>query len=96
MAVSPESPTLIPGCVTSGAKRCTRRPWRVWSRPGFGFGISMCSSRIYNYESINGENLHGWFTGDGMTYLYNSDLNQFAGLRLPEIIVVNRAWVTGA
>ena len=31
-----------------------------------------------NYESINGENLKGWYTGDGMTYLYNSDLSQFA------------------
>ena len=39
-------------------------------RNGFGFGISMSSSRIANYESINGGNLHGWFTGDGMTYLY--------------------------
>jgi hyaluronate lyase len=39
-------------------------------RNGFGFGLSMSSSRIANYESINGGNLHGWFTGDGMTYLY--------------------------
>jgi hyaluronate lyase len=39
-------------------------------RDGFGFGLSMSSSRIANYESINGGNLHGWFTGDGMTYLY--------------------------
>jgi hyaluronate lyase len=54
-------------------------------RPGFGFGISMSSSRIYNYESINGENLHGWFTGDGMTYLYNSDLNQFADAFWPTV-----------
>jgi hyaluronate lyase len=39
-------------------------------RKGFGFGVSMCSARIANYESINSENLHGWFTGEGMTYLY--------------------------
>lgn len=44
---------------------------------GYGFGLSMCSSRMANFESINGENLNGWFTGDGMTILYNSDLNQF-------------------
>lgn len=49
----------------------------VHRRPGFGLGISMSSSRIYNYESINGENIKGWYTGDGMTYLYNSDLAQF-------------------
>ena len=30
----------------------------------------MSSSRIANYESGNGENLEGWFTGDGMMYLY--------------------------
>ena len=49
-------------------------------RSGFGFGLSMSSSRIANYESINGGNLHGWFTGDGMTYLYlgNTD-TQFNG-----------------
>lgn len=42
----------------------------VARRTNFCFGISMSSSRIANYESINGGNLHGWFTGDGMTYLY--------------------------
>ncbi|WP_141692608.1 polysaccharide lyase 8 family protein [Paenibacillus pectinilyticus] len=49
----------------------------VHLRPGFGYGISMSSSRIARYESINSENLHGWHTGDGMTYLYNGDINQF-------------------
>lgn len=50
-------------------------------RNGFAFGISMSSSRIANYESINSGNLHGWFTGDGMTYLYitNNTENQFSG-----------------
>ncbi|NLP82489.1 hypothetical protein HF576_01375 [Microbacterium sp. CFH 90308] len=49
----------------------------VHLRPGFGFGISMFSSRIANYEAINAENNKGWHTGDGMTYLYNNDLSQF-------------------
>lgn len=40
----------------------------------FGFGLSMTSTRIKNYESINSENLMGWHTGAGMTYLYNDDL----------------------
>ena len=49
-------------------------------RSNFCFGLSMSSTRIANYESINGENLHGWFTGDGMTYLYlGSTETQFAG-----------------
>ncbi|MGG1515913.1 polysaccharide lyase family 8 super-sandwich domain-containing protein [Paenibacillus oryzisoli] len=46
-------------------------------RPGFGYGISMFSSRIGDYESANAENSKGWHTGDGMTYLYNNDLSQF-------------------
>ena len=49
----------------------------VHLRPGFGFGISMFSNRIGNYEAINAENNRGWHTGDGMTYLYNNDLSQF-------------------
>jgi len=50
----------------------------VAQRSGFAFGISMSSSRIANYESINNGNLKGWHQGDGMTYLYigNSE-NQF-------------------
>ncbi len=42
----------------------------VATRSNFTYAISMSSSRIANYESINGGNLHGWFQGDGMTYLY--------------------------
>ena len=50
----------------------------VAQRNGFAFGISMSSSRIANYESINSGNLHGWHQGDGMTYLYiGSTENQF-------------------
>jgi hyaluronate lyase len=50
-------------------------------RNRFAFGLSMSSSRIANYESINGGNLHGWFTGSGMTYLYisNNVETQFSG-----------------
>ena len=49
----------------------------VHLRENFGFGISMSSERVYNFESINGENRKGWFTGDGMTYLYNGDLSHY-------------------
>ena len=45
---------------------------------GHGFGLTMCSTRISNFESINGENLRGWFTGDGQTTLYNGDLAAFS------------------
>jgi hyaluronate lyase len=50
----------------------------VHLRPNFGFALNMSSSRIFNYEAINSENLKGWYAGDGMTYLYNSDLSQFS------------------
>jgi hyaluronate lyase len=45
--------------------------------PGFGLGLSMSSRRVFTYESIHGENVSGWHTGEGMLYLYNSDLTQF-------------------
>ncbi|RAU93301.1 polysaccharide lyase family 8 super-sandwich domain-containing protein [Paenibacillus sp. YN15] len=57
----------------------------VHRRPGFAFGISMSSKRVGNYESLNGENLKGWHTGDGMTYLYNSDITQFEDAFWPTV-----------
>ena len=45
----------------------------VQHRPGYAFGVSMFSSRIRAFEQTNGENLQGWYTGSGMTYLYNKD-----------------------
>lgn len=50
----------------------------VHRKPGYAFGISMYSERIQNYEEMNGENRKGWYTGDGMTYLYNADLGQYS------------------
>ncbi|MGP3957600.1 polysaccharide lyase 8 family protein [Nonomuraea sp. 3N208] len=49
----------------------------VHRRPGWSFAISLSSRRIAAYEAINGENLHGWYTGDGMTYLYTGELGQY-------------------
>lgn len=45
----------------------------VHRRPGWSCTLSMSSKRIAAYEAGNGENLHGWYTGDGMTYLYDGD-----------------------
>ena len=51
-------------------------------RSGFGFGLSMSSTRIAGYEinTTSPTNLKGWYTGSGMTYLYvgNTD-TQFTG-----------------
>lgn len=51
----------------------------VHKRDDFALGISRSSSRISKYEFMNKENLTPWFQGDGMTYLFNNDLNQFSG-----------------
>ena len=44
----------------------------------WAFGLAMSSSRIATYESTRGENLKGWFSGDGMTCLYNNELGYHA------------------
>ncbi|NQX60116.1 polysaccharide lyase family 8 super-sandwich domain-containing protein [Paenibacillus qinlingensis] len=46
-------------------------------REDYTFGISKSSKRIQTYELTNGENGEGWYTGDGMTYLYNGDQSQY-------------------
>ncbi|MER5956232.1 polysaccharide lyase 8 family protein [Streptomyces sp. NPDC001893] len=50
----------------------------VHHRPAFTFGVSAYSTRIYNYESIQNENLHGWHLSDGMTLLYDDDLGHYS------------------
>lgn len=50
----------------------------VHHRESWSFGVSMHSNRVGNYECINGENLKGWYSADGMTYLYNQESNHFA------------------
>jgi Polysaccharide lyase family 8, super-sandwich domain/Polysaccharide lyase family 8, N terminal alpha-helical domain/Polysaccharide lyase family 8, C-terminal beta-sandwich domain/Bacterial Ig domain len=57
-------------------------------RNGFGFGLSMDSSRVATYDinTTSPSDLKGWYTGDGMTYLYlgNSD-TQFTGDMWPTV-----------
>lgn len=43
----------------------------------FALGLSMTSKNVARYESINNENLKGWHTGAGMSYLYNSDAKHY-------------------
>ncbi|WP_235549755.1 polysaccharide lyase family 8 super-sandwich domain-containing protein [Paenibacillus sp. Soil766] len=65
---------------------------------GYLFGVSKSSKRIVTYELTNGENAKGWYTGDGMTYLYNNDVAQYTDnywatlnwYRLPGTTVVVR------
>ncbi len=71
-------PTIVPASEPVRHYQFPHSDRAVHLRSGWGFGLAMSSSRIGNYESINGENLQGWYTGDGMTCLYNADLAHFA------------------
>lgn len=42
----------------------------VHQRDDFGFALSMSSTRVAGWESINGQNLTGWYQGDGMLLTY--------------------------
>lgn len=44
---------------------------------GGKFVLSMHSSRIANYKTMNNENVKGWYIGDGMTYVYGTDSETF-------------------
>ncbi|WP_231199697.1 polysaccharide lyase family 8 super-sandwich domain-containing protein [Streptococcus equi] len=44
----------------------------------FAFALSMHSNKTLNFEAMNDENTRGWYTGDGMFYLYNSDLGHYS------------------
>jgi uncharacterized protein YjdB len=57
----------------------------VHLRPDFGFAISMFSQRISAFEYGNGENKQGWYTGIGMTSLYNNDLSQYSNQYWPTV-----------
>ncbi|WP_055589621.1 polysaccharide lyase 8 family protein [Peterkaempfera griseoplana] len=52
---------------------------------GWTLALSLSSQRIAAYEAGNGENLHGWYTGDGMTYLYDEDRTQFSDSFWPTV-----------
>lgn len=53
----------------------------VHKTPDWAVGISMSSSRVFNYECINNQNTTGWYMGDGRTeyYLWGSDKNATPG-----------------
>lgn len=73
-----DDPAIPAGARTTGSFVFADMDRVVHRRPGWAFALSLSSRRISAYEAGNGENLHGWYTGDGMTYLYDGDgLGQF-------------------
>lgn len=52
--------------------RCFNDMERYFKRTkNYAIGLSLHSHRIGNYETMNGENTRGWFTGDGAYYCYD-------------------------
>lgn len=49
----------------------------VIRRPGHAFAVSASSSRIAWYECSSLENVRGYHSGSGMTYLYDDDVSQY-------------------
>lgn len=54
-------------------------------RSGWELGLSLFSERVAAFEYGNTENIKGWFTGAGMTYLYDADKNQFGDYYWPTV-----------
>ena len=69
--------SIKPGKINDFAKIFARIDKAISQVNNVGIGVSMSSSRIGKYESINGENTKGWYTGDGMTYVY-LNVNDYA------------------
>lgn len=66
----------------------------VQQRAEYAFGISMFSKRVAAYESINGENKKGWYTGHGHTSLYNRDLGHYSDGYWPTVDPYRLAGIT--
>lgn len=49
----------------------------IYRSDDWTFSLAMHSSRVGNFECMNNENKQGWFTGDGMSYLYNGQLDHY-------------------
>lgn len=45
----------------------------AYQQPNYGVGISMYSTRTFNYETVNDMNLRGWHQGDGWMQILDND-----------------------
>ncbi|WP_187280992.1 polysaccharide lyase 8 family protein [Nonomuraea sp. C10] len=72
-----EDPSVPVGPRTTGTYVFPDMDRVVHRRPTWAFAIAMSSERIGAAEAMNRENLRGWYTGDGMTYLYTDDLTHW-------------------
>ncbi|NUP01140.1 MAG: polysaccharide lyase 8 family protein [Hamadaea sp.] len=72
-----DDPSVPVGPRTTGTYVFADMDRVVHRRPTWAYAIAMSSERIGAAEAMNSENLHGWYTGDGMTYLYTGDLTHW-------------------
>nr|SBO99908.1 putative secreted lyase [Nonomuraea gerenzanensis] len=72
-----EDPSVPVGPRTTGTYVFADMDRIVHRRPTWACAIAMSSRRTGAAEAMNRENLHGWYTGDGMTYLYTDDLTHW-------------------
>ncbi|TYB69204.1 polysaccharide lyase 8 family protein [Nonomuraea sp. PA05] len=72
-----DDPSVPVGPRTTGTYVFADMDRVVHRRPTWACAIAMSSRRTGAAEAMNRENLHGWYTGDGMTYLYTGDLTHW-------------------
>ena len=68
---------IKPKQIENFAKVYSRMDKAISQNNNIAIGISMSSTRIGRYEALSGENVDGWYSGDGMTYIY-LDPNDYA------------------
>lgn len=56
-----------------GDKHFWESDFHVHRNKDYYFSVKMSSTRVIGTESINGENVQGYFSGDGVAYLYTGD-----------------------
>ena len=72
-----DDPSVIARKMSSAHHQFADMDRVVHHRPGWSVAIAMHSERVGNYECMNGENLKGWYSADGMTYLYNGQQDHY-------------------
>jgi hyaluronate lyase len=85
------APAIAAAPEPQGARLFASMDRAILRGDGYAAVLSMASPRMSSFESGNGENLRGWWTGMGMLSLYTADQTQFGGgfwatvdsLRLP-------------
>lgn len=78
-------PSVTPAPEADGSWVFRNMGRAVHRRNGWCFAIAMCCDRVARYETINGENLTGFHTGAGMTYLYDDDARQYTDQFWPTV-----------